>query len=59
MLLGDDLSAPVRDHDGPVVFKSIGSVEQDLVLAAHLVEAAASSGRERTIDTIASLRIMR
>jgi hypothetical protein len=41
------------------VFKSIGSVEQDLVLTHHLVEAAVEAGRGRTAETIASLRIMR
>lgn len=59
VLLGDELSSAAEHHDGPVVFKSIGSVEQDLVLAHDLMEAAAAGGQGRTIETIASLRIMR
>lgn len=59
VLLGDELARRAEPHDGPVVFKSIGSVEQDLVLAHHLVEAARPLGRGRQIDPVASLRIMR
>ena len=59
MLLGEELAAARADHAGPVVFKSIGSVEQDLVLAHHLVEAAVQSGSGRTADAVASLRNMR
>lgn len=59
VLLGDELATAPKRHDGPVVFKSIGSVEQDLVLTHHLVEAAVEAGRGRTAETIASLRIMR
>jgi alanine dehydrogenase len=59
VLLGDDLSATASRRAGPVVFKSIGSVEQDLVLAHFLVEAAVDAGRGRAVDTVASLRIMR
>ncbi len=58
VLLGNDLAVTPERFDGPVIFKSIGSVEQDLVLAHHLVEAAVSAGRGHRIDTIASLRIM-
>jgi alanine dehydrogenase len=59
VLLGEELAAARADHADPVVFKSIGSVEQDLVLAHHLVEAAVQSGRGRTADAVASLRNMR
>jgi alanine dehydrogenase len=56
VLLGDYL----RGGDArPVVFKSIGSVEQDLVLAHHLVTAAAERGRGRLVDPVGSLRVMR
>jgi hypothetical protein len=41
------------------VFKSIGSVEQDLVLADELLRAAQSTGRGTTAPAIASLRMMR
>jgi alanine dehydrogenase len=58
VLLGDDLSAP-STTTGQVVFKSIGSVEQDLVLAHHLLRAAESAGSGTSAAPIASLRIMR
>ena len=44
---------------GVVVYKSIGSVEQDLVLAYRLLEAAASEGRGTVVPVVASLRTMR
>lgn len=59
VLLGDDLIGAPDGCAAPVVFKSIGSVEQDLVLAQHLVDAAVAAGRGRDVDTISSLRIMR
>src|SRR5262245_7641185 len=59
VLLGDDLRAPSASRRRPVVFKSIGSVEQDLVLADHLIRAAESAGVGTTSPTIASLRTMR
>jgi ornithine cyclodeaminase/alanine dehydrogenase-like protein (mu-crystallin family) len=58
MLLGSELTA-AAGHRGPVLFKSIGSVEQDLVLALHLVRAAADAGRGAVIPEVGSLRIMR
>jgi alanine dehydrogenase len=58
-LLGEALTVAADGHARPVVFKSIGSVEQDLVLAHHLVDAATEAGRGRTVDTVSSLRIMR
>lgn len=45
--------------DDRTVFKSIGSVEQDLVLAAHLLRAAEREGRGALSDPIGSLRVMR
>jgi ornithine cyclodeaminase/alanine dehydrogenase-like protein (mu-crystallin family) len=59
VLLGHELATTTAERAGPVVFKSIGSVEQDLVLAHHLAEAASQAGRGHTVDTVASLRIMR
>jgi len=60
MLLGDYLQcAPVSAAGAPVLFKSIGSVEQDLVLAHHLLLEAERVGVGRIIDAIASLRVMR
>jgi ornithine cyclodeaminase/alanine dehydrogenase-like protein (mu-crystallin family) len=58
-LLGDDLEVPTGSRRRPVVFKSVGSVEQDLVLAEHLLRAAASSGIGTVAPAVASLRIMR
>lgn len=45
--------------EGRTLFKSIGSVEQDLVLAAHLLRAAEREGRGVVVDPVGSLRIMR
>jgi len=58
-ILGDWLKRPVAPHEGPLLFKSIGSVEQDLVLASHLLGAAEERGLGRTIEPIGSLRVMR
>jgi alanine dehydrogenase len=59
-LLGDWLGQPPGPTDGGVMlFKSIGSVEQDLVLASHLLAAAQERGLGRMIDPIGSLRVMR
>lgn len=44
---------------GRVIFKSIGSVEQDLVLAAHLLRAAEERDLGELVDPIGSLRVMR
>lgn len=61
VLLGDylnsDGAAPAGG--GYTVFKSIGSVEQDLVLAHHLLQAAEQDDRGRQVDPIGSLRVMR
>jgi ornithine cyclodeaminase/alanine dehydrogenase-like protein (mu-crystallin family) len=59
VLLGEYLTedAPVRD--GLTIFKSVGSVEQDLVLAYHLIRAAGESGAGSTAPDVASLRVMR
>lgn len=58
-LLGDYLGTPAGDRSGRTVFKSIGSVEQDLVLAHHLLRAAEEQERGAVVDPVGSLRIMR
>jgi ornithine cyclodeaminase/alanine dehydrogenase-like protein (mu-crystallin family) len=58
-LLGDYLGTSAGDRSGRTVFKSIGSVEQDLVLAHHLLRAAEEQGRGTVVDPVGSLRIMR
>lgn len=58
-LLGDYLATPTGDRSGRTVFKSIGSVEQDLVLAHHLLRAAEEQDRGTVVDPVGSLRIMR
>jgi ornithine cyclodeaminase/alanine dehydrogenase-like protein (mu-crystallin family) len=59
VLLGDYLRDPSPVRDGMTIFKSVGSVEQDLVLAYHLLQAAANAGAGRSITDVASLRVMR
>lgn len=60
VLLGDYLEmAPLSAEKGRTLFKSIGSVEQDLVLAYHLVNEAVRLGRGTQVTDVASLRIMR
>jgi len=44
---------------GLTIFKSVGSVEQDLVLAYYLVEAARSNHAGAVVPDVASLRVMR
>lgn len=58
VLLGAHLDAEAR-RSGMTVFKSVGSVEQDLVLALHLVHAARAKGAGRQAPSVASLRVMR
>lgn len=59
-LLGPWLDAPAPTAgSGLTVFKSIGTVEQDLVLAHELVEAAAAAGTGIPAPEIGTLRIMR
>lgn len=50
---------PEPPSDRPVLFKSIGSVEQDLVLANHLLQAAEEREIGREVAEIGSLRVMR
>lgn len=57
LLLGQYLDAP-KPADR-VLFKSIGSVEQDLVLALRLLQSAEERGIGRVIDPVGSLRLMR
>ena len=60
VLLGDWLKSPVEPSgDGPIVFKSIGTVEQDLALAYRLLVAAHEQGAGIPAPEIGSLRIMR
>jgi ornithine cyclodeaminase/alanine dehydrogenase-like protein (mu-crystallin family) len=59
VLLGNWLDRPAEPGDGPLLFKSIGSVEQDLALALALLDAAAAQGRGRVVEPIASARTMR
>ena len=59
VLLGNWLDSPAERGEGPLLFKSIGSVEQDFALALALLEAAAQQGRGRVVDPIASARTMR
>ena len=58
-LLGDFLRTPSGTAAGRTVFKSIGSVEQDLVLAHHLLRAAEEQDRGTLVDPVGSLRLMR
>jgi ornithine cyclodeaminase/alanine dehydrogenase-like protein (mu-crystallin family) len=50
---------PLPAAEGRTLFKSIGSVEQDLVLAYYLAQEAIRTGRGTKITDVASLRIMR
>jgi alanine dehydrogenase len=58
-LLGDYLATPAGVADDRTLFKSIGSVEQDLVLAHHLLRAAEEQDRGALVDPVGSLRLMR
>lgn len=59
VLLGDYLGEQPDDEPGYTLFKSIGSVEQDLVLAYRLVEEAQRRSKGTTVNDVASLRTMR
>jgi hypothetical protein len=60
VLLGAYLDQqPISADEGLTLFKSIGSVEQDLVLAYHLLQEAERVGAGTVIDDVSSLRIMR
>jgi alanine dehydrogenase len=59
VLLGDYLAREPEPVEGCTVFKSIGSVEQDLVLAYHLIGEAERASRGVVVDDVASLRLMR
>lgn len=58
-LLGAWLGDAPADGERPTLFKSIGSVEQDLVLALELLRAAEERGLGEAIEPIGSLRTMR
>ena len=59
LLLGDYLRQDPATNDGLTIFKSIGSVEQDLVLAHHLLVSARESQNGVLVQDVASLRVMR
>lgn len=60
LLLGDWLARPVLPtNDRPVLFKSIGSVEQDLVLCRQLLAAADERDLGREVAEVGTLRVMR
>lgn len=60
VLLKDWLLSPYDPaRDGPLVFKSIGTVEQDLALAHRLLVAAREQGLGIPAPEIGTLRIMR
>jgi len=60
VLLGAYLDRePLPQEGGVTLFKSIGSVEQDLVLASYLLDEASSRGKGTIVDDVASLRVMR
>lgn len=59
LLLGEYLERAGENRSQRTLFKSIGSVEQDLVLALHLLNTAADQGRGVVVDPVGSLRVMR
>jgi len=59
LLLGTWLGQEPAAAGGPVLFKSIGSVEQDLVLALELLRSGEERGFGEVIEPISSLRVMR
>jgi ornithine cyclodeaminase/alanine dehydrogenase-like protein (mu-crystallin family) len=60
LLLGDYLDRSDPDtRSRRTLFKSIGSVEQDLVLALYLLRAAEDQGVGQVVDPVGSLRLMR
>lgn len=58
-LLGDYLDRAGQVAPARTLFKSIGSVEQDLVLALHLLRRAGEQGLGAVVEPIGSLRVMR
>ena len=59
LLLGEYLRQDPATNDGLTIFKSIGSVEQDLVLAHRLLVSARESQNGVLVQDVASLRVMR
>lgn len=59
VLLGDWLTRPADPGTGLTLFKSIGTVEQDLVLASRLLDAARAAGKGHAAPEVGSLRVMR
>ncbi len=50
------LTEPVRPEDGYVLYKSVGSVEQDLAIAAYAVDRARALGIGQELAEVESLR---
>lgn len=59
LLLREWLQQPYVGVDGPVVYKSIGTIEQDLALAHRLLETARAHNKGIAAPVIGSLRVMR
>jgi alanine dehydrogenase len=59
VLLGDALSeeSPAAGPDTRTVYKSIGSPEQDLVLAAAILDAAEANGFGRRVDALSAVKV--
>jgi alanine dehydrogenase len=58
VLLGDWLESPVRDPGGLAVYKSIGSAEQDLVLAWRVATLAAERGVGTPAVSVSTERVL-
>lgn len=59
VVLGNWLQQPLESDAGMLLFKSIGSVEQDLVLAHRLLAAASERNLGQVVDPVGSVRVMR
>ena len=58
-VLGDWLEQAPNPGGGMLLFKSIGSVEQDLVLAHRLLVAGAEQDLGNAVEPVCSVRVMR
>jgi ornithine cyclodeaminase/alanine dehydrogenase-like protein (mu-crystallin family) len=58
VLLGDWLASPVSDPGGLLVYKSIGSAEQDLVLAWRVAALAAERGVGARVPSVSTERVL-
>jgi ornithine cyclodeaminase/alanine dehydrogenase-like protein (mu-crystallin family) len=61
VLLGDWMEGPAHASESPglLLFKSIGSVEQDILLAHRLLLAAEEAGLGEVVDPVGTVRVMR